>query len=97
MSINEPEEKKRLWFGPKRNGYGYTPRTWQGWLYIVVGVAAQVAIAFGAPHLWPAWYVARANGQGWNAVGWQGYAVALAPAAVVLAGLWYVFRIQRKG
>jgi hypothetical protein len=27
---------KQPWFGPKRFGYGYGPRTWQGW--VVTGV-----------------------------------------------------------
>jgi hypothetical protein len=35
------------WFGPKRFGWGYSPRTWQGWLVtiVVVVVIAVVAIA----------------------------------------------------
>jgi hypothetical protein len=27
---------KRPWFGRKPNGYGYGPRTWQGWLVMLV-------------------------------------------------------------
>ena len=39
------------WFGPKRIGWGFTPRTWEGWLVTLLAVAAAVApgvIARGA-------------------------------------------------
>jgi preprotein translocase subunit SecE len=35
----------RPWFGPKRIGYGLRPQTWQGWLIVLVFVAAFVLIA----------------------------------------------------
>jgi hypothetical protein len=34
---------KRPWFGPKRFGYGYAPRTWQGYL-IMAGLLAVVLV-----------------------------------------------------
>ena len=30
------------WFGPNRSGVGYRPRTWQGWVILVAGVATLV-------------------------------------------------------
>ena len=27
---------KEPWFGPKRVGYGYSPRAWQGWVILIV-------------------------------------------------------------
>jgi hypothetical protein len=37
---------KQPWFGAKRFGYGYGPRTWQG--YLVTAVLAAFAITVGA-------------------------------------------------
>lgn len=36
---------KKLWFVTKRYGWGWTPATWEGWLVLVVFVAAMVANA----------------------------------------------------
>jgi hypothetical protein len=36
---------KQPWFGPKRFGYGYGPRTWPGWLLVAVSVAATILVA----------------------------------------------------
>jgi len=41
---------KRPWFGPKRIGYGISPKTWQGWLILAVFVAAVTGIAFWLAH-----------------------------------------------
>ncbi|SER49874.1 hypothetical protein [Sphingobium sp. YR768] len=30
----------RTWFGPKRIGWGYSPRTWEGWAVIGLIVVA---------------------------------------------------------
>lgn len=48
---------KEPWFGPKRAGFGYGPRTWQG--YLVTGVTAALVVIAGAvagPH--SPWFVA---------------------------------------
>jgi hypothetical protein len=37
--------EKRPWFGPKRFGYGYGPRSWPGWLLVAVSVAATILVA----------------------------------------------------
>lgn len=54
MSANEPQHpnspervprdrpKDKAWFGAKRVGYGWRPQRWQGWLVIVLVVAAVV-------------------------------------------------------
>lgn len=36
---------KQPWFGPKRFGYGYGPRTWQGWVTLAVLVAFLIIVA----------------------------------------------------
>jgi len=43
---------KGPWFGPKRFGYGYGPRTWQGFLVTglsVVAVIVAATLAKGTP------------------------------------------------
>jgi hypothetical protein len=41
---------KNPWFGPRRlAGYGWSPRTWQGWLVIFVFIAAILSCAFLLP------------------------------------------------
>lgn len=36
--------ERRPWFGPKRFGYGWAPRTWPGYLITAAGVLAIVLI-----------------------------------------------------
>ena len=36
---------KQPWFGPKRFGYGYGPRTWPAWLLVAVSVAGTIIVA----------------------------------------------------
>jgi hypothetical protein len=36
---------KQPWFGPRRYGYGYVPRTWQGYLLSALCVAFIVILA----------------------------------------------------
>jgi hypothetical protein len=44
------------WFGPKRIGFGVSPRSWQGWLASAIFVVVLVAVrlikpeSFGYPH-----------------------------------------------
>jgi hypothetical protein len=38
-------QRKQPWFGPKRIGFGYGPRTWQG--YLVTAVMAAVLVTVG--------------------------------------------------
>jgi len=37
-NCGESLKSKQPWFGPKRVGYGYGPRTWQGWLITIIVV-----------------------------------------------------------
>ncbi|WP_153275317.1 hypothetical protein [Rhodococcus sp. P1Y] len=41
MKLNPP----RRWFGPKRIGWGYSPRTWEGWVTLAVFVAVVIALS----------------------------------------------------
>jgi hypothetical protein len=46
MSDYDPfGRQKQSWFGPKRLGYGYGPRTWPGWLLVAVSVAGTIIVA----------------------------------------------------
>jgi hypothetical protein len=36
LGLNPSSPRKQPWFGPKRFGMGYGPRTWQGYLVTVV-------------------------------------------------------------
>lgn len=53
---------RKGWFGPKRIGWGFAPRTWEGWtvtLVFVAGVVAAVRLA-GPASLYtvlPVWLV----------------------------------------
>jgi hypothetical protein len=45
-----PRLTKKPWFGPRRlPGWGWSPVTWQGWLVIVVFLAAIAGCAFLLP------------------------------------------------
>jgi hypothetical protein len=37
-------KKRKPWFGPNRSGVGFRPYAWQGWLILVVIVAAIVTV-----------------------------------------------------
>jgi hypothetical protein len=39
------DQRKQPWFGPKRIGFGYGPRTWQG--YLVTAVMAVLLVIVG--------------------------------------------------
>ena len=36
----------KYWFEPKRFGYGATPTTWQGWLFILSMIAILFSMSF---------------------------------------------------
>lgn len=38
-------QRKQPWFGPKRIGFGYGPRTWQG--YLITAVMAALLVIVG--------------------------------------------------
>jgi hypothetical protein len=38
-------QRRQPWFGPKRIGFGYGPRTWQGYLITAVMVVLVVIVA----------------------------------------------------
>jgi hypothetical protein len=48
---------KQPWFGPKRIGFGYGPRTWQGYLVTAVMAALVVTVASVAGAHSP-WFIA---------------------------------------
>jgi|GEM_PF-480041 len=43
-NCGESLKPKQAWFGPKRVGYGYSPRTWQGWLIIIVFIIIVILV-----------------------------------------------------
>jgi hypothetical protein len=38
-------DRRRAWFGPKRIGWGIRPRTWQGWVVVLLVIAAIYQLA----------------------------------------------------
>jgi hypothetical protein len=51
VRFNNPSE----WFGPKRNGLGYGPRTWEGWvitLLIPILLMVFSTLRTGSPGHW---------------------------------------------
>ena len=53
------DEPKRYWFPAKRYGWGWgPPATWQGWLILIVWLAAIIAGSIWlAPRSFPAFFV----------------------------------------
>jgi hypothetical protein len=48
--LKDPGQGKRPWFGPRRFGIGYSPRTWQGYLItaiLVLFVVIMTTVAKG--------------------------------------------------
>lgn len=43
--LGASSQRQRPWFGPKRFGVGYGPRTWQGYLTMAILVLAAIFIA----------------------------------------------------
>ncbi len=45
---------ERPWFGPKRVGFGLSPRTWQGWALTaaMLAVVITLALTMAAHQLW---------------------------------------------
>lgn len=45
---------KTYWFGPKRFGFGFGPRTWQGWaatgIYVLLMFVLPQAVAVNGDH-----------------------------------------------
>ena len=39
------------WFGPKRIGWGASPRSWQGWVATIISIVLMIATVFIAPRL----------------------------------------------
>lgn len=40
----QPGVDSRPWFGPKHVGFGLRPQTWQGWVVIILVVAAVIVV-----------------------------------------------------
>ena len=45
FDIGSYHKQKQPWFGAKRVGYGFGPRTWQGYLVTAVLVAFAITVA----------------------------------------------------
>jgi hypothetical protein len=43
--VGDYPQPKQPWFGPKPFGYGYGPRSWQGWVVTAVLVAFVILVA----------------------------------------------------
>jgi hypothetical protein len=70
----------RYWFTPKRDGYGATPVTWEGWA-LTVGIVAVVALPIVATNI----LADRSNVGAW-----------LAWAAFIVIAVFWMVRISRQ-
>ena len=41
----------RYWFRQKTFGYGFTPNTWQGWLFTLICIALFLGLFFGTDYV----------------------------------------------
>jgi hypothetical protein len=89
--MNDPNDKKRMWFGHKRIGIGIRPTSWQGWLVIAAGAVAEFASISLAHGLYPSWFIAKTSGYGFNPVCWQGWTACIGPILIWLAVLRYIY------
>jgi hypothetical protein len=92
--MSDLDDKKRPWFGPKRNGFGVRPTSWQGWAAIAVGLVLELVIINEAHQLSPSWFVAKVSGIGFNPATWQGWVAVFAPIVIFVAILQFVYRKQ---
>jgi hypothetical protein len=53
--LDAPGQGRRPWFGRKRIGYGWSPRTWQGYLITTIVIVAIEAVAVGTRAGWVAY------------------------------------------
>jgi len=53
FDIGDYPRPRQPWFGPKTFGYGYGPKTWQGWLVIAVLVLFAILVATLTKGHWP--------------------------------------------
>lgn len=63
---------KRGWFGPKLFGIGVSPASWQGWLVLVVFLAAMAAPGLEPDSRW-AWIVRGAAILVFGLIVWRTY------------------------
>ncbi|MFZ5425141.1 MAG: hypothetical protein ACOZAO_05070 [Patescibacteria group bacterium] len=50
-------KKNNYWFKAKDYGYGWTPKTWEGWVVTIAGIAA-ILISVTALEAQPEWALA---------------------------------------
>ena len=48
--MSEEPRPKQPWFGPKRIGFGLSPKTWQGWLILAIFIAVVAGIGLLLTH-----------------------------------------------
>jgi len=93
--MDDQKDKKPRWFGPKRNGFGIRPNSWQGWVFVATGLVVELS-AIGISHsAYQSWFVAKTVGYGFNPATWQGWLATVAPIAIFLLIGWYIYNKQR--
>jgi hypothetical protein len=89
---------KKPWFGPKRVGRGGRPQTWQGWVFVLAGVAVEALVIWALHAYEPGWIGPKPAylGFGWSGRTWQGWVALLAPIVVFISAGWLIYRKQKS-
>lgn len=94
--MNQTSPNKNPWFGRKTVGFGIGPRTWQGWLSIVLLVLIVSFITPITQRAHPSWFIAKTQGYGWDPITWQGWLITILPVVLFVLFIGYIYFKQRK-
>lgn len=96
VKMSQTSPTKNPWLGPQTYGFGFGPRTWQGWLTIALFILIESLIVPISAHIHPAWFKARVSGYGWDPATLQGLVATISPVALFLTFAMYMYFNQRK-
>jgi hypothetical protein len=85
--VDEDKNKKNQWFGPKRNGYGFST------LVAVIIIVGSVTLAHD---MHPSWFKPKTIGSGFTPATWEGWLITLSPIVVILLVTIGIYLKQRK-
>lgn len=94
--MSETTSTKNPWFGPKIYGFGISPRTWQGWLSVIIFILIETLIVPITQHVRPSWFIAKVHGYGWDPNTWQGWSIILFPGVLFILFVVYMYFKQQK-
>lgn len=53
MTMKEVQKQSAKWFRARRYGWGWTPNTWEGWLFTLVWLILFLGLTVTPQLLWP--------------------------------------------